>query len=80
MSIMNHIFEQEINEGWLEVYLDDILIHSYTLMEHIKCMKLVLQWWKDNDLYLKPEKCVFDATKVDYLCKVLGAQVRPWVQ
>jgi hypothetical protein len=66
-SIMNHIFRQEIKDGWLEVYLDDILIHSHMLMEHIKCMKLVLQQLKDNDLYLKPEKCTFDATRVDYL-------------
>jgi hypothetical protein len=42
-SIMNHLFKQEIEEGWLEVYLDDILIHLHMLVEHIKCMKLVLQ-------------------------------------
>jgi len=31
---MNHIFYVEIEEGWLIVYMDDILIFSLNLDEH----------------------------------------------
>jgi hypothetical protein len=33
-AYMNHTFQQEINEGWLVIYMDDILIFSKTLAEH----------------------------------------------
>jgi hypothetical protein len=31
---MNWTFQQEIDEGWLVIYMDDILIFSKTLDEH----------------------------------------------
>ena len=35
-ALMNHIFHAEIEEGWLVVYMDDILIFSIDLDEHKK--------------------------------------------
>jgi hypothetical protein len=33
-AYMNQTFQQEINEGWLVIYMDDLLIFSNNLDEH----------------------------------------------
>lgn len=66
-AMMNEIFRELISEGVVVVYLDDILIFTETMEEHIKIVRRVLQILKDNNLYLKPEKCHFHRTELDYL-------------
>lgn len=58
-SLMNHIFADLIDTGKVIIYMDDILIFTATMEEHDKLIHLVLQRLKDNDLFLKPEKCLF---------------------
>ena len=69
--MMNAIFDDMITEGWLVIYMDDMLIFSKTLEEHRQQIFRVLQRLKDNDLYLKPEKCTFEARTIDFLGLVL---------
>jgi hypothetical protein len=69
--LMNHVLWNEINEGWCKVYMDDILIVADDLNTLQGRTLHVLQILKDNDLYLKPEKCEFEKTQVDYLGFVL---------
>jgi len=64
---MNDIFKDEINEGWLLIYMDDILIFTDDHPKMEEYMKRVLQKLYDNDLFLNLDKCVFDVTKVEYL-------------
>jgi len=61
---MNHVFQQE---GWLLVYMDDILIYVKTLEQCQERTKRVLQLFRKNNLFLKAKKCVFDVTTVSYL-------------
>lgn len=49
------------------VYIDDILIFSKSMVEHIMVINQVLQILRDNDLYLKPKKCKFYKDKLNYL-------------
>ncbi|KAJ8482118.1 hypothetical protein ONZ45_g15060 [Pleurotus djamor] len=49
------------------IYLDDILIYTKDREEHCCVLKRVLQILKENKLYLQPEKCKFEQTKVEYL-------------
>ena len=59
------------------VYLDDILIFSRTPKEHTDYVRLVLQWLLENRLFVKAEKCVFDAASVEFLGHILEkGQVR----
>lgn len=44
------------------VYLDNILIFSKSLEEHLVHVRSVLQWLLENRLYVKAEKCEFHAT------------------
>jgi hypothetical protein len=70
-AYMNRTFQQEINEGWLVIYMDDILIFSKTLDEHQKRTRRILEIIRREQLFLKPEKCTFDAEEVEYLGMII---------
>lgn len=66
-AMMNYIFQDLILARKITVYMDDILIFMATTAEHIVVIWKVLQILRDNDLYLKPEKCKFHKDKLNYL-------------
>jgi Reverse transcriptase (RNA-dependent DNA polymerase) len=66
-SIMNEIFHEEINEGWLHIYMDDFLITTDTIAENEACLHRVFAKCQDNKLFFKPEKCSFLKDSIDYL-------------
>ena len=71
-TMMNMIFTKEIAEGWLIVYMDDILIATEDDQEfHDKCIHQMLDKLKEHNLYLKPEKCVFDQMRIKFLGVIL---------
>jgi len=72
-AYMNQTFTQELNEGWLIVYMDDLLVFSTNPDEHRKRTCHILDKLHTERLFLKPEKCVFDADEVEYL----GMVIRP---
>ena len=72
-SMMNHIFSDMLAEGWLVIYMDDILIFSNNIDEHRKRTRRVVQRMKDQDLFLKGEKCEFEVTQIEFL----GSIIRP---
>jgi hypothetical protein len=72
-AYMNRTFQQEINEGWLVIYMDDLLIFSNDLDEHHTRTRRILEIIRKERLFLKPEKCTFNAQEVEYL----GMIVRP---
>ena len=66
-TMMNDIFHEFIMEGVVVVYLDDILIYTKTVEEHRETTRQVLELLQKHKLFLKPEKCEFEKTKVEYL-------------
>src|SRR6266404_4727531 len=76
-TMMNHIFRnlhvKHLQTGTrIIVYMDDILIAtSSTLSDHEHAVHGVLHRLGDHDLYLKPEKCIWETPSVDYLGVIL---------
>jgi hypothetical protein len=70
-ALMDHLFGDFIAEGWLIIYMDDLLIHSAGDVEHQERTEKVLQRLQDNHLYLTLEKCAFAVPEVEYLGMVI---------
>ncbi len=64
--LMNDIFQEWLDD-FVVVYIDDILIYSGSLEEHVEHLRKVFQRLKENKLYAKFEKCKFGVTEVDFL-------------
>ena len=71
-ALMNHILKELIDEGHVIVYMDDILVFTDSIVEHRQIVHRVLDILKENNLYLKPEKCTFESQQVDYLGIIVG--------
>jgi hypothetical protein len=73
-TIIDVLFHEEIMQGCVIVYMDNILIvtESNNIKDHIEIVSKVLQILADNDLFLKPEKCHFHKREVEYLGIIIG--------
>ena len=54
------------------VYLDDILIYSDNMEDHVKHVWEVLQCLRHHKLFAKPKKCEFHSDSVEYLRYILS--------
>jgi hypothetical protein len=71
-TMMNEIFIDMISEGVVVVYLDDILIFTKTLDEHRQVTRRVLGRLVEHELFLRPEKCEFKKTRIEYLGLIIS--------
>jgi hypothetical protein len=71
-SFMNSIFSDLVDSGHLVVYLDDILLFHDNLPDLHALTHDVLSRLQKHDLYLKPKKCSFDQTSIDYLGVIIS--------
>ncbi|KAK3514290.1 hypothetical protein QTP70_012912 [Hemibagrus guttatus] len=72
-SLINGVF-QDILGKWVITYIDDILVYSTSLEEHMFHVREVfsrLQWHR---LFIKPEKCEFHQTTMTFLGYVITRQ------
>ncbi|THG99543.1 hypothetical protein EW145_g7243 [Phellinidium pouzarii] len=68
---MNDIFHIIITEEAILIYMDNILIFSDNL-EDLRCKtNRVLKVLQENDLFLKPEKCIFEVQEVKFLGMII---------
>ena len=58
-TMMNDIFQDLIAKGIVVVYLDNILIFTWTVEQHVKAIWKVLEILAKHKLCLCPEKCEF---------------------
>jgi len=56
-AIMNELLRDLINMEKMESFIDNIMIGIESEEGHNKLVKEVLRMMKENDLYVKPEKC-----------------------
>ena len=57
----------ELHLNWCIIYLDDIIIFSKTLQEHLKQLRGVFEHFGQAGLKLKSSKCEFFRDQLQYL-------------
>ncbi len=65
-ALVNDVLRDRVDQ-FIYVYLDDILIFSSSLQEHVQHVRRVLQRLLENGLFVKAEKCAFHAQSVPFL-------------
>ena len=74
--MMNTIFREEMAQGWLTIYMDNMAIHTgpkevETSQQHQdrhrQWVKQVLTTLQKHNLFLKPEKCSFKQKEIEFL-------------
>ncbi|PIL28086.1 hypothetical protein GSI_09840 [Ganoderma sinense ZZ0214-1] len=65
-TVMNHIFAPYIGV-FMDVYLDDIVIYSNTIADHIKHIRIVFDVLRKHKFYLGADKMNFFAMKLKLL-------------
>ena len=70
-SMMDKIFVTMIKGKLVIIYMDNILIFAKTKEELKQITNLVLEKLRENNLFLKAKKCIFEKTKIKYLGMII---------
>jgi len=57
-AMINEILRDLINEEKVAVFVDNVLVETETEEGHDEIIEKILKRLEENDLYVKPEKCV----------------------
>ena len=71
MGLMNEVFRPLLDKS-VVIYLDDILIYSWTWEDHKRHIAEVLDRLRAHELYAKVFKCEFGKSKVEFLGHVVS--------
>jgi len=69
--MINEILRDMINKGKVVAFVDDVLVGTKTEEGHDKIIEEVLKKLEENNLYIKPEKCVWKVWKIRFLGVVI---------
>ena len=72
-AMMNEILRDLINEGKVAAFVDDVLVGMETKKGHNEIVEEILRRLEENDLYIKPEKCMWKVKKIGFLGVVIGS-------
>jgi hypothetical protein len=70
--LMNAIFGKYMRMFVL-IFMDDILVFSSSMQEHLEHLRPVFQILKDNELFLNFKKCKFAQHQISYLGHIISA-------
>ncbi len=72
-ALVNDVLRDMVDQ-FIYVYLDDVLIFSSSLQEHVQHVRRVLQRLLENGLFVKAEKCAFHAQSVPFLGYIISSE------
>jgi len=70
--MMNEILRDLINKGKVAAFVDDVLVETETEEGYNEIVEEILKRLEENNLYVKPEKCVWKARKIGFLGVIIG--------
>jgi len=71
MEYMNRIFHPFLDR-FVVVFIDDILVYSKSVEEHVEHLRVVLRTLKEKKLFAKLSKCEFWLREVSFLGHVIS--------
>ena len=71
-AIMNEILRDLVNESKVAAFVDNVLVETKTEEGYNKIVEKVLRRLEENNLYVKPKKCVWKVRKIGFLRVVIG--------
>ena len=69
---MNDLPRDMIEIGKVAVFIDNVMIVAETEEEYDEIVEKVLKIMEENDLFVKPEKCVWKVREVGFLGVIIG--------
>ena len=70
-TMMNDILRNLINTGEVAAFIDNVLVGTEDEKQYNKIVKEVLKKIEENDLYIKPEKCIWKVREINFLGLVM---------
>jgi len=71
-AMMNDLLRDLVVEEKVAVFIDDVMVATETEEGHDEIVKEVLRRLKENDLFVKLEKCVWKVREVGFLGVIIG--------
>lgn len=70
---MNSIFEPHLR-NFVLVFMDDILVYSPTLQQHLQHLQEVFAVLNHHKFFLKRSKCLFAQEQLEYFGHIINAK------
>ena len=67
MRVMSNLLKEHINAGYCVVFIDDVLVYSTDMSQHLYHLERVLHTIQKAGYRLKPEKCSFGDRSAEFL-------------
>jgi len=71
-AMINDLLRDLVVEEKVVVFIDDIIVATETEEGHNKIVEEVLRRLEENNLFVKPEKCVWKIREVGFLEVIIG--------
>jgi len=66
-AIINDLLRDLVVEEKVAVFIDDVMVVTKTEEGHNEIVEEVLRRLEENDLFVKPEKCIWKVREVGFL-------------
>jgi len=66
-AIINDLLRDLVVEEKVAVFIDDVMVATKTEEGHNEIVEEVLRRLEENDLFVKPEKCIWKVREVGFL-------------
>ena len=70
--MINDLLRDLVVEEKVAVFVDDVMVVTETEKGHDEIVEEVLRRLEENDLFVKPEKCVWKVREVGFLEVIIG--------
>ena len=71
-AMMNDLLRDLVVEEKVAVFIDDVMVATETEEGHDEIVEEVLRRLEENDLFVKPEKCIWKVREVGFLGVIIG--------